>query len=132
MPTFSKAFGIEKSQGELDFVDVPLHTDVWLFIDPFAVGQRIDPWSQSAHRTLVAFFQRVIDCIREGRDAEGLQLLSNLREPNEIRFGLSAKKPAGAGIGTFQAKQLFEALRESSAVKTGFLHSLEECELMIE
>jgi hypothetical protein len=132
MPSFSKAFGIEKSQAELDFVDVPLHTDVWLFIDPFAIGQRVDPWSQRTHRTLVAFFQRVVDCIRSGRHDEALRLLSNLREPNEIRFGLSKKKPAGAGIGSFQTRQILGALRDSSAVKTGFLSSLEECELMIE
>jgi hypothetical protein len=63
---------------------------------------------------------------------EARELLSHLREPNEIRFGLSSKRPAGAGIGAFQAQQLFEALKDSSAVKTGFLSSLEECELMIE
>jgi len=28
MPKFSEAFGIDKSQAELDFVDIPLHTDV--------------------------------------------------------------------------------------------------------
>ena len=132
MPKFSKAFGIAKSQAELDFVDVPLHTDAWLFVDPFAIGQRVDSWSQQCHRTLVAFFQRVVDCIREGRIDEARLLLSHLREPNETRFGLSKKRPAGAGIGPHQAQQLFDALKDSSAVKTGFLSSLEECELMIE
>jgi len=132
MPTFSRAFGINKSQGELDFVDVPLHTDMWLFVDPFAIGQRVDPWSQQCHRTLVAFFQRVVDDIRAGYLEEARALLAHLREPNETRFGLSKKRPAGAGIGPQQAQQLYEALKESSAVKTGFLSSLEECELMIE
>jgi len=42
------------------------------------------------------------------------------------------KRPDGAGIGPLQAHQLFNALRDSSAVRTGFLSSLEECELMIE
>ncbi len=131
MPKFSKAFGISKSQAELDFVDVPLQTDTWLFIDPFAIGQRVDSWSQQCHRTLVTFFQRMVDCIRDGRLEEARQLLANLREPNETRFGLSAKRPAGAGIGPHQAQQLFDALKDSSAVKTGFLSALEECELMI-
>lgn len=132
MPRFSQAFGIKKSQAELDFVDVPLHTDIWLFIDPFAVGQRVDPWSQKCHGTLVTFFQKVVDHIRAGRLEEARELLSHLQEPNETRFGLSKKRPAGAGIGPHQAQQLFDALKDSSAVKTGFLSSLEECELMIE
>jgi len=132
MPRFSKAFGINKSQPELDFVDVPLHTDAWLFIDPFAIGQRVDPWSQKSYRTLTAYFQTIVDRIRAGRLDEARELLAYLREPNEIRFGLSTKRPDGAGIGPLQAQQLFEALKDSSAVKTGFLSSLEECELMIE
>ena len=122
----------QESQAELDFVDVPLQTDIWLFIDPFAISQRIDPWSQRSHGTLVAFFQKVIDHIRAGRLTEARELLSHLQEPNEARFGLSKKRPAGAGIGPHQAQQLFDALKDSTAVKTGFLSSLEECELMIE
>lgn len=132
MPQFSKAFKLGKTQLELDFVDIPLQTDVWLFIDPFAISQRPDPWSQQAHRTVMTFFERIVEFIREGRLDEAGRLLSNLGEPNEIHFGLSKKKSAGAGIGPFQAKQLFNALKGSAAVTTGFLSSLEECELMIE
>jgi hypothetical protein len=132
MPRFSQAFGVKKSQAELDFVDVRLQTDIWLFIDPFAISQRLDPWSQRSHGTLVAFFQKVVDHIRASRLTEARELLSHLQEPNETRFGLSKKRPAGAGIGPHQAQQLFDALKDSTAVKTGFLSSLEECELMIE
>lgn len=132
MPRFSRTFGIKKTQAELDFVDVLLETDVCLFVDPFAISQRPDPWSQRCHRTLTAFFQRVIDDIRSNRLNTAREMLAHLQEPNEIRFGMSSKKPAGAGIGKFQADELFNALRDSSAVKTGFLSSLEECELMIE
>ena len=132
MPRFSEAFDISKSQAELDFVDVPLETDIWLFIDPFAVSQRLDPWSRRCHATLVAFFQRIIDQIRAGSPYEARELLLHLQEPNETRFGLSRNRPAGAGIGHYQAGQLFEALLDSSAVQTGFLSSLEECELMID
>ncbi len=38
MPRFSQALSIKKSQAELDFVDVPLHTDIWLFIDLRKIG----------------------------------------------------------------------------------------------
>jgi hypothetical protein len=132
MPTFARHFRLGKTQAELDFVDVPLARDIPLFLDPFAISQRPDRWAQHAHAHLVAFFQRVIDGIRAGRDQEARRLLNHLREPNETRLGLSRGRPQGAGIGQQQADEIFEALRASQAVQTGFLTSLEECELMID
>jgi len=38
----------------------------------------------------------------------------------------------GAGIAGGQAEQLFDALKGSSAVRTGFINSLEEAELMVD
>jgi hypothetical protein len=35
----SEAFNLEKTQAELDFVDVDLARDAPLFIDPFAISQ---------------------------------------------------------------------------------------------
>jgi hypothetical protein len=128
----SQHFGLGHTQHELDFVDVPVGADIPLFVDPFALSQRPDAWSRDAHKTLLSFFQKVVDTIRKGRDAEALALLQHFKEPNETRFGLSKGGPAGAGVGGFQSRKLLDALRASSAVKTGFLQSLEDCELVIE
>jgi hypothetical protein len=132
MKTFSSFFGLEKTQSELDFVDVPINADIPLFVDPFAISQRPDRWSQQAHLTLITFFQRIVDAIKSGRGHQALEMLQFLKEPNETRLGYSKGKPQGAGIGPGQADELYQALRDSSAVKTGFINSLEECELMID
>jgi hypothetical protein len=132
MAKFSATFGLAKKQSELDFVDIPLHTDIWLAVDPFAISQRVDVISQQSHITLLAFFQEIIDSIRSRNDDRARQLLMYLREPNETHLGLSKKRSKGAGVGPRQAHQIYRALRGSSAVRTGFLTSLEECELMIE
>lgn len=129
---FSDHFSLNKSQSELDFVDVPINRDIPLFIDPFALSQRVDRWSIKAHQTLINFFQLIVDRIREKNSREALELLSFLREPNETRFGYSKGYPKGAGIGPYQAVDLYQALSTSTALKTGFIQSLEECELMIE
>jgi hypothetical protein len=131
MPTFSQAFGLGKSQPELDFVDISLLRDNRLFLDPFAIAQELDRWSQSASRAIGMFFQQVVDDIRAGHEDNARQLLLNLREPNETRLGYSANRPQGAGIGDQQAEEIFEALRTSTAVRQGFISALEECELMI-
>ena len=128
----SEAFVLGKTQSELDFVDVDLECDAPLFVDPFAISQRLDSLSQECHLTLHAFFQRIVDDIRAGQASDAQALLLQLREPNETRLGYSARRSQGAGIGAMQAGQLFAALRDSAAVQTGFLRSLEECELMID
>ena len=128
---FSQHFGLRETQAELDFVNVPLDGDIPLFLDPFALSRRTDRFSQDCHRAITAYFQALIDAIRAKREDTANELLRNLREPNETRFGFSKNQPKGVGIGQHQARQIFEALRGSSAVKTGFLSSLEECELMI-
>lgn len=126
MPKFSQVFHISKTQPELDFVDVSLATDNRLFVDPFALSQKLDRWSQDAHHTLVTFFQSIVDDIRSGNEDRARRLLSNLREANETRLGYSARQPQGAGIGDMQAEELFQALSDSAAVRTGFISSLEE------
>lgn len=132
MPTFSTEFNLGKTQPELDFVDVSLNTDNRLFVDPFALSQKLDRWSQDAHQTLVSFFQAIIDSIRGGDENRAKRLLGHLREPNETRLGYSRKRPHGAGIGDMQAEDLYDALRDSAAVQAGFINALEESELMIE
>lgn len=128
----SECFQLGKSQPELDFVDVEVGVDNFLFIDPFAISQRPDPWSQDAHQIIVDFFQRIVTLIRANDRVRALEALSHLREPNETRLGYSRGRSQGAGIGNIQADDLLEALSRSSAVQTGSLTSLEECELMVE
>lgn len=132
--TFSQYFGLSKNQFELDFVDIPINNgDLPLFIDPYAISKRNDFWSVECHEAIVAFFQGIIDKIRQGDERGAKEMLSGLREPNQIRFGLSRGiNPRGRGIGIEQTKDLYKALAESTAVQTGFIKDLEECELLIE
>ena len=132
MSSFSDYYCLEKTQWELDFVDIPIDEDIPLFIDPFAISQRPDRFSQECNQTLMTFFDRIIQDIRSGRGDDAKYLLRFLREPNETHLGLSKSKPRGAGIGKFQADELYRALKDSSAVRTGFINCLEDCELLIE
>lgn len=132
--TFSQYFGLNKNQFELDFVDVPVDNgDIPLFIDPYAISKRTDYWSTDCHNQIVEFFQEIIKKIRSGDTVNAIYMLSGLREPNQIRFGLSSGvHPNGRGIGREQSRDLYDALVGSTAVRTGFLKDLEECELLIE
>jgi hypothetical protein len=129
---FSEVFNIGKSQPELDFVDVLVDTDIPLFIDPYAISKRNDVWSIECHNTIVSFFQKVIDTIRQGQDEVALRLLRGLGETNDTRLGLSQGKPQGKGVSGQQASYIYESLRKSSAIRTGLITELSDCELMVD
>ncbi len=132
--TFSQFFKKNKNQYELDFVDIPINNgDIPLFIDPYAISKRSDKWSIECHNLIVDFFQEVVDLIKDGQKKRAIYMLSGLREPNQIHFGLSRGSIArGRGVGSIQALSLYKGLEESSAVKTGFLKNIEDCELLID
>jgi hypothetical protein len=131
MPLFSTHFGINKSQAELDFVDVDTDDDIPLFIDPYAFSKATDAWSLQCNELILSFFETILECIRTGDDARGRRLLDNLTEPNETCLGLSKGPPAGRGVGRMQADQLFDRIRQSRAAQTGLLSELADCELFI-
>jgi hypothetical protein len=127
----SKHFKLNKSQAELDFVDVDLTGDMPLYIDPYALSKRQDQWSVEASNLVVDFFQQAIDHIRCGEESEAKSILSNLSEPNDTGLGLSKKGRRGRGVAGQQSLDLFDYLKDSTAAKTGFLKDLEDCELLV-
>lgn len=128
---FSDHFSLGKSQAELDFVDIPLNTDLPLFLDPYALSIEEDPWFVECNDLVVGYFQLVIDSIRNNDLKTAGRLLSNLHEPNDTHLGYSEGRPDGRGIGSRQANDLYRRLRASKAARTGRLQDLADCELII-
>lgn len=128
---FSQAFNLRKTQAELDFVDINLEGDTPLYIDPFAISIRKDEWSMRCTLHIVSFFQNAIDSIHAGDHERAKAVLTNLSEPNETRLGKSIGKPQGRGVSGKQEFDLYEALAESEAARTGLLTEIAECDLFI-
>jgi hypothetical protein len=128
---FSDHFKLGRSQYELDFVDVPLDTDIALFVDPYAFEVISDPFFDECHDLIVDFFSEIIASIRSGNLSRAENLLNHLHEPNDTRLGLSRGNPNGKAMGRFYTKRLLQALTKSRAVKTGLLRDISDCELFI-
>jgi hypothetical protein len=128
---FSKAFSLSKSQAELDFVDIDLEGDTPLYVDPFALSIRKDAWSMRCTQHIVSFFQTAIDAIHAGDHERAKAVLTNLSEPNETCLGKSKGRPRGRGVSGKQSFDLYEALRDSEAAKTGLLSEIADCDLFI-
>lgn len=131
MPKFSEHFGLEKSQAELDFVDVELSTDNPLYLCPYAIQIRDDQWSEACGDHIRSFFNEVLDQLRQGNLGEVERLLSHLHEPNETFLGVSVGRPSGRGVGRDKADSLALALQNSRAFETGILADVSEAELFI-
>lgn len=126
----SESLNLGKKQPELDFVDIDIETDMPLFIDPYFIGCRSDPWCIRASTTIKNYFQTLISLIRNN-DARAWDMFANLGEPNETCLGLSREKPQGRGFGPTNAEDMYNALRESRAVQTGLVEDLEDCRIFI-
>ncbi|WP_090238926.1 hypothetical protein [Fictibacillus solisalsi] len=128
----SEIFNLEKNQQELDFVDIDIHSDIPLFIDPAFLSIRNDRWSTDAIRTIRSFFQYVIQLIKNDRLEEAKQLFDYLTEPNETRLGVSEGSAQGKGVGKEDTKLIFENLVDSKAVETGLVEDLEDCLIFVD
>lgn len=128
---FKKHFKLRQTEDKLGFVNIPLNTDVELYIDPLTLSNQKGEWYIKANNLIVDFFEELICAIKNNNDKKSLYLLSKLREPNETHFGVSSNIPDGCGIGEEQALFLLNKLKKSKAVQSGHLKDLSDCELLI-
>lgn len=129
---FSEAYKLEKNQADLDFVNIFMDKDTALFIDPWAIRQGDDDFSLTCHDIISDYFELLIKNIKKGKKTEAMRMLDCLHEPPETHLGLSRKGTSGLAIGNGHAKEIYDKLTKSMAVKTGFLGDLEDCALMID
>ncbi|MBS5797602.1 MAG: hypothetical protein KH100_09820 [Dysgonomonas mossii] len=128
----SQFFSLNKSQAELDFVDINPTEDTPLFLDPFFLSKKQDNWSINATLTLRSFFQKLINLIREGYDDEARELFDYLHEPNSTCLGMSIGNPQGRGVGNQDTDKIYDSLLRSRAIQTGLIQDIEDNILFVD
>lgn len=129
---FSRAFGLNHIQAELDFVDLDTSRDTPLFVDPYAIQIKQNELSEKCADQIRTYFAEVLSALRRNDNTRAVQLTSYLTEPRDTFLGFSKGSPRGRGVGRFQADQILSALRRSTAFQTGVLSDLAEAELFID
>ena len=132
MTTVSEHYSLGRTQPTLDFVDVPVDGDLRVFVDPRALRLLPSAWGAQCVSLVQSFFRAVLAAIHDDRHEDAQRLLRFLREPNETRLGLSRARPRGRALGPESAVNVWEALRNSEAVRSGLLEDLEDTNLMVE
>lgn len=128
---FSEYFKINRTQAFLDFVDIPLDTDLAVFLDPSAIKSLDSTWGNELSSFLQSFFETVLKLIKNGDNHKARKLLSSLNEANEFHLGYSVEKSRGHGFGNESADSVWDALTKSKAATSGLLQDLEDTALLI-
>ncbi|KQR70261.1 hypothetical protein [Pedobacter sp. Leaf176] len=128
----SEIYNLQKTQAQLDFIDINPEVDIPLFIDPFFLSKRNDNWSIEATLTLRSFFQKVIDLIRAGNEEDAKAMFSHLHEPNSTCLGMSVGNPQGRGVGNEDTDKIYESLLRSRAIQTGLIQDIEDNILFVD
>lgn len=129
---FSKYFGLNQKQAELDFVDIDVSRDTRLFLDPYSIQIKDNEFSSRSADQIKTYFSAVMEALRANDLDHARYLTSHLSEPRETFLGFSKGQPKGRGVGRFQADQLLSAFRRSRAFQSGMLSDLAEAELFID
>jgi hypothetical protein len=128
----STHYHLPYSQGSLEFVDVDSLNDTKLYIDPRAIKDLDTDWAKECVALMQNFFTVVIREIQAGRHNKALLLLRNLSEPNETRLGLSKHRARGRAVGEILSEDIWDALTNSEAARSGLLEDLEDTALLID
>jgi len=125
-------FKLNKTQAEVDFIDIYVSKDVPLFLDPWAIRQWSDDFSISCHSVISSFFEQLLEYVIDWDESNALSILSWLREPSETHLWFSKWWISWSWIWKIKAIEIYKKLKDSDAVRTWFLNDLEDTALMIE
>ncbi|EIP1346463.1 hypothetical protein LRU37_003906 [Salmonella enterica] len=129
---FSESFNMEFQQSNLDFIDIPLDTDLQFFIDPTSIRALKTNWGGSLEKLIQDYFVDVLASIKNGALKRAGILLSSLKESNSFHLGYSSKKSSGKALGVKTAELILDSLKKSKAAQSGLLHDLEDTALTID
>ena len=127
----SEIFNLQKTQYELDFVDIDVDKDIPLFLDPYFISKMEFPFAENAYKTIKNYFDHLLGLLRGNHIREAKEIFSYLGETNEICLGMSKGKPSGRGMGPKDADKLFESLMQSKAYQTGLMEDIEDFRIFV-
>ncbi|MDM8209602.1 hypothetical protein [Mediterraneibacter glycyrrhizinilyticus] len=127
----SKLFGLNKSQYELDFVDINPSIDTPLFLDPYFISKCDFPFACEAHSTLKSYFEFLLALLRSGKIRQAEELFSHLGESNDVCMGMSRGRPQGRGMGPEDTEAIFKELLKSRAIKSGIMEDIEDFRIFV-
>lgn len=127
----SQIYKLNKTQYELDFVDIDPEIDTPLFLDPYYISKCDFDFAITADSSIRSYFEFLLTLLRNNDVKEAEELFSYLGENNDICFGMSRGKPNGHGMGPKDTSLIFQQLLQSNAIKTGVMEDIEDFRIFV-
>lgn len=132
MATISQIFELNKTQLELDFVNIDTEKDIPLFIDSTLISKCNSAFTISCNDMLQDFFSYLIGLLKNNMNEKAKTICTKIGEVNETHLGLSKNKSRGKGIGQSGTLDIFLQLKNSKAIECGVLENIEDLRIFIE
>jgi hypothetical protein len=129
--TINEYFKLEKSQFELDFVDIDVSTDTPLFLDPYFISLQKSDFAYKCDESIKNYFGTLMNAIETGNLTYAEELLAKTNEINDVHLGLSKGISAGRGIGKSNSQDFIKALKENESIILGLVDNLEDVGVLI-
>lgn len=98
MVNFSNYFHLSiTGHKDIEFIDVPVDTDVKLFLDPGLIKAAAENFSKTCTDVIKSYFDTTFQCCRSKDYPNLSRLLNHAAEPNETHLGNSVDHPQGRG-----------------------------------
>ncbi|OZQ68003.1 hypothetical protein CA600_06995 [Paenibacillus sp. VTT E-133280] len=129
----SDIYDLEVDQVQLDFVNIEINRDYPLYIDPYLISTRSDPWSVEVDGTIKSFFSKVVDYIRNSEHSKAIELFRFMSEPKETCLGISKTGTKnGRGVGQGNATDIINEIIKSKAIETGVVQNIEDIVVFVD
>ena len=132
MATISSIYNLNKTQLELDFVNIDIEKDIPLFIDSTLIAKCNSDFTVTCNELLQDFFSYLIGLLKNNMDNKARMICTRIGEVNETHLGLSKNKSRGKGIGQSGTLDIFTQLKNSKAIEYGVLENIEDLRIFIE
>lgn len=133
MAKITQIFKLNKTQHEIDFVDIDVRKDTPFFIDPYWISKQDCDFTVECDMLIKSFFTKLVSLIKADKMREAFLLCSHLSESSDICLGYSQKRGTnGSGIGPLTARKFCIALKNSKAFQKDLLVNIEDSKVFID
>ena len=89
MAKITEIFNLNKTQYEIDFIDIDTKCDTEMFIDPYWISKQDNDFAIMCDSLIKSFFTQLVRLITQNKMREAINLCENLRESSDICLGNS-------------------------------------------
>lgn len=99
------------------YVNIPMYTDILVYIDPSLIKAISHPYfdSQKAEEKVINYFSTAFNAYKQGNEKLAIQLINYPKEVNELHFGHSVGSTKGTGPSEEILHEFFKRITKESS-----------------